>query len=149
MPGYKAHITGAAVAGGGTLAGVWWMDWYRPTPLLGAALVAVSVLAGLFPDVDTHSKGRKFFYGILAAVDVVLMVNEEFKWAAILGFCAMLPAVGNHRGWTHTWWAGLLVPVVILSLPFAFFQTDWRVLLPFFLAAVIGYYSHLGLDREF
>jgi len=113
------------------------------------ALLCISLLASLFPDVDTDSKGQNLFYSLLAALDLGLMIKGLYKWAAILGFCAMLPALGHHRGWTHTWWAMLLVPSVILVLPMIFYSISIEKLLPFYLAAVIGYFSHLLLDRKF
>jgi membrane-bound metal-dependent hydrolase YbcI (DUF457 family) len=149
MPGYKTHMAGGAILVGGLLAGLAWLEYFRPDPLVFAALVATGTLAALFPDVDTSSRGRHFFYGIMAFVDVVLMLNGEYKWAAILGFFAMLPAIDNHRGWTHTWWAMLAVPLPILILPTIFYQVQITPLLPFYAAAVLGYLSHLALDRQF
>ncbi len=118
-------------------------------PLLGAGLICISAMASLFPDVDTCSMARKFFYGILAILDVVLLINGYYKWAAIIGLAAMLPAVGDHRGWTHTWWAMLVVPGAILSVPLLLYKLPWEILVPYYIAAVIGYFSHLALDREF
>lgn len=149
MPGYKVHLTGAAVLAGGALTALYTMGPYHPEPLQAAALVATCLLAALFPDVDTSSKGRPLFYGLLAGVDMVLIINQQYKWAAIVGLVAMLPAIGNHRGWTHTWWAMILVPLVILALPLVLFQFTWQSLAPYFAAAVLGYFSHLALDREF
>ncbi len=149
MPGYKVHLLGGGALAGAALGGVYWLEWYRPDPLIGAFLVAVALLASLFPDTDTNSKGRPFFYGVMAFTDVVLLANEEYKWAALLGLFAMLPAIGNHRGWTHTWWAMLAVPLPILLLPMVLFESPWQPLLPFYCAAILGYGSHLALDRQY
>lgn len=149
MPGYKAHLAGGAVLSGAILAACIWLEFYEPQPLMAAALIAIAMMAALFPDTDTESKGQNFFYGLMAFTDLILLVNKEYEWAAILGLFAMLPAVGKHRGWTHTWWAMLIVPLPIIILPMAFFHARWEDLLPFYLAAVVGYLSHLALDREF
>jgi len=149
MPGYKIHVTGAALLAGGGLTALYMFGPWHPEPMEAAALVATCLLASLFPDVDTSSKGRPIFYSLLAALDLVLIVNEEYKWAAIVGLVAMLPAMGNHRGWTHTWWAMLAVPLLVLAVPFVFFEFDWQRLAPFYVAAVLGYFSHLALDRQF
>lgn len=149
MPGYRVHLTGGAVAGGGALAGVLLSETWQAEPLTCAALIAVCLAAALFPDVDTSSKGRQIFYTILAGTDIVLMVNKHYQWAAIVGFIAMLPAIGNHRGWTHTWWAMLAVPLGICALPMVFYGYSWEQLLPFALAGILGYFSHLLLDRQF
>ena len=149
MPGYKAHLTTSAVLAACSLAGLVYTEAYQSDPMTLAALFCTAVAAALFPDVDTSSKGRQFFYGILAGVDIVLMVNEQYQWAAVVGFCAMLPALGNHRGWTHTWTAALLTPLFILCIPFVFCDFSWQTLLPYYLAALLGYSSHLVLDRFF
>ena len=117
--------------------------------MTGAGLMAVCLLGSLFPDTDTDSKGRILFYCCLVILDLALMAMEQYKWAAIVGFCAMLPAVGHHRGWTHTWPAMILVPTPIVILPAFFYGFSFRTLIPFYLAAVAGYFSHLLLDRKF
>lgn len=147
MPGYKGHLAGAGLVAGGAWAALGaWLPAHDPGPLLGSVLVAVCALAALFPDVDTDSKGRGLFYAILAAVDLGLLARGQYRWAAVIGFAAMLPALGHHRGWTHTWWAMLVVPLPILVLPVAFYGVEPLALVPFYAAAVLGYLSHLVLD---
>ena len=119
---------------------------YRPKPEIMALLAALAVLGALFPDVDTNSKGRHLYYGAALIADAVLIFKQQYRYAALLGFCAILPAVGAHRGWTHTWWAGLLIPSPVIVAPMMFMAMPWQALLPFYLAAVIGYFSHLMLD---
>ncbi len=161
MPGYKGHIYGALVAFGAyvaVLAYVLFAEWMplpvhpMETPLAtafyAAALLVLTVLFGLWPDVDIDSKGRRIFYGFFLIVDVYLIITGRFQAAAYLGLFAILPAVGKHRGWTHTWWAMLLVPSPLLVVPYLNLpDTPW-VGAPFYAAAVIGYFSHLFLDGE-
>lgn len=142
-------MTGGAAFAAAILGLLVWGGWYAPDPLLGTVLVSISVLGALFPDVDTDSKGQSLYYGVLVVVDVAFIVQGYYKWAAVLGLAAMLPALGHHRGWTHTWWAMLIVPLPILVLPYFFFGTPVDHMLPFYLAAVGGYFSHLLLDWEF
>jgi membrane-bound metal-dependent hydrolase YbcI (DUF457 family) len=149
MPGYKAHIAGAVILTGGALAGAFWLGVYRPRPGIMAGLAGLAVLGALFPDVDTNSKGRHLYYGAALVADVAFILKQQYRYAAILGLCALLPAIGAHRGWTHTWWAGLVIPSPVLLVPFVLLQLPWPVLLPFYLAAVLGYYSHLLLDGTF
>ena len=148
MPGYKGHITGAILFSSLSLAGIIWLGVYKPDIHTVWGLLGISLAGALFPDVDTDSKGQNFFYGILVILDLGLLIKGEYKSAAVLGFCALLPAIGHHRGWTHTWWAMLLIPAPILILPMIFYQCPWQQLLPFYLAAVLGYLSHLVLDRK-
>lgn len=149
MPGFKGHVAGALAAAGGALGGAWWLGLYRPEPKVMAMLAALTVLGALFPDVDTNSKGRHLYYGVALLADAVLILKEQYRYAALLGFCAILPAVGSHRGWTHTWWAGLIIPSPIIIAPMMLMGMGWQTLLPYYLAAVLGYYSHLLLDGTF
>jgi len=135
--------------GGGCLAAAAGFGYYRPEPETAVALMAIALLGAMFPDTDTDSKGQNLFYGCLVVLDLALMIKGYYKWAAIIGFCAMLPALGHHRGWTHTWWAMLLIPLPIILLPVIFYRVAPETLLPFYLAAVTGYFSHLLLDRKF
>ncbi|MBI9078288.1 MAG: metal-dependent hydrolase [Pseudodesulfovibrio sp.] len=150
MPGYKGHLAGGlffAVMGlvGGVLFG-----WLVLDPLLISGLIGFCLLGALFPDVDTNSKGQNLYYAVFAAVDLGLILKGYFVWAAWLGLFSMLPAIGSHRGWTHTWWAMLLVPLPILGVPAVVQGVDaFGVFLPFYAAFVLGYFSHLLLDEEF
>jgi membrane-bound metal-dependent hydrolase YbcI (DUF457 family) len=149
MPGYKGHLTGGIIFGSLCLAGLVCFNVYRPDPLKALVLLMIVLLGALFPDTDTDSKGQNLFYGCLVILDLALMIDGKFEWAAILGFCALLPAIGHHRGWTHTWWAMLCIPLPIIILPMVFYKMPLPALLPFYLAAVLGYLSHLVLDRKF
>jgi membrane-bound metal-dependent hydrolase YbcI (DUF457 family) len=149
LPGYKLHLTGGFFCGGLILGSLTWKNIYNPEPMTGVALMTVCLLGTLFPDTDTDSKGQNLFYLCLVILDLSLMVMKLFQWAAIVGFCAMLPALGHHRGWTHTWWAMILVPLPIIILPAFFYGFSIETLLPFYIAAVVGYFSHLLLDRKF
>jgi membrane-bound metal-dependent hydrolase YbcI (DUF457 family) len=149
MPGFKGHIAGAVVSTGLALGGAWWLGLYRPEPKMMAILAALAILGSLFPDVDTNSKGRHLYYGAALIADAALIFKAQYRYAALLGFCAILPAVGAHRGWTHTWWAGIIIPSPILIAPMMLMGMTWQFLLPFYLAAVLGYYSHLLLDGTF
>lgn len=149
MPGYRGHLAGGAVLYGGLFVGASWLGLIAPELETGLVLGVVALMGALFPDTDTDSKGQNLFYAILVLLDVALLIKEMYRWAALLGFCALLPAVGRHRGWTHTWWAMLLVPLPIIVLPVVFFELPIQKPLPFYLAAISGYFSHLVLDRKF
>ncbi|WP_029898781.1 metal-dependent hydrolase [Desulfohalovibrio reitneri] len=149
MPGYKTHGAGGVLAAGGALALAVWLGHYQPDPARMAGLVAVGGLAALFPDVDTDSRGQHLYYLLLFLADLALIAVGRYVWAAVLGLFAMLPAIGPHRGWTHSWLAAPLVPLPILLLPPYILEADWRLFLAWYLAAVTGYLSHLVLDRIF
>lgn len=147
MPGYKLHLAGGGALVGSALAVTHHSEVAVFDPFTASALMVVGLLASLFPDVDINSKGKHLFYALLVVVDLVLMVQEHYQWAAILGFVAMLPAVSKHRGFTHRWWAAVLIPALVCALPVWFYQLPWQVMLPWYIAAVLGYASHLILDN--
>lgn len=147
MPGIRVHL----VCGMSLGAGVWYLlrttQRFDPSPVSLAALAACVALGSVFPDVDTDSKARRFFYAALFMLDAALLISGQVRWAAVLGLVAMLPAMGAHRGWTHRWWAALLVPFAILSIAAWLFSWSPLLVSPYYAATVLGYMSHLVLDR--
>ena len=155
MAGYKGHLAGAMVFFGVYLAGlvlVFSVDQayqrFSGLELIGVPVVlfGLCLMFGLWPDVDTNSKGQNLFYSIFFGIDLVLIALREFEWAAYLGLFAILPVLGKHRGWTHTYWAMLLIPSPLLILPYVLFPERPLAGLPFYGAAVVGYFSHLFMD---
>lgn len=158
MAGYRGHIAGATVFFGLYLLGVGYVvsvdAVYTRFTLLERvgyplALFGLTLMFGLWPDVDTNSKGQNLFYTIFFLVDVVLIATRHFEEAAYLGLFAILPVLGKHRGWTHSWWAMLLIPSPLLILPYVLFPERPLAGLPFYGAAVVGYFSHLFMDGLF
>ena len=156
MAGYKGHLAGAGVFVAGYLAVLGYAfavdaayQQFSPLEQIGypLAIVVLALLFGLWPDVDTTSKGQQVFYSIFFVADVFLIVTEQFRAAAYLGLVALLPILSRHRGWTHTWWAMLLIPSPLLILPYLHVPERPLVGLPFYGAAVVGYLSHLVVDR--
>jgi uncharacterized membrane protein len=155
MPGYKGHIIGATVVGAAYIAAV---DIAPTTQLLEhsnkllthwqlvVALYVVAILFGLWPDVDTNSKGQNIFFGIAFAADILLIASGRLEAAAYLGLLAMTPIIGKHRGWTHSKIAMLLVPLPIAIVPYLYNPHIFKLSLLFYGAAVAGYFSHLLLD---
>ncbi len=150
-------------------------DWNPTIPPVRAPLqiigcFAVSVLFGLWPDVDIKSKSQKIFYSVLFVLNVVLIVFlQRYLESALLGLFAMLPIMSKHRGWTHAKLTMILLPSVFLFVPIYAGYPEWKsgstlaeqfnalrdwddlphaVLsgIPFYVAGFIGYATHLHLD---
>lgn len=150
MPGYQGHLAGGLFFAVMGLVGAVMTGWLAFDPLLACGLTGFCLLGALFPDVDTDSKGQNLYYAVFAALDLGLILKEMYVWAAWLGFFSMLPAIGSHRGWTHTWWSMLVVPVPIVVIPLITSGTQAvAAFLPFYAAFALGYFSHLLLDGEF
>src|SRR5665647_255892 len=122
MPGYKGHIIGAVITNAayvGLLETVPNQTIHKTAGLLSewqmfVGLFVIAVLFGLWPDVDTNSKGQNIFFGLAFVADVLLISSGRIEAAAYLGLLAMTPIIGKHRGWTHSRIAMFLVPLPIV-----------------------------------
>jgi membrane-bound metal-dependent hydrolase YbcI (DUF457 family) len=156
MPGYKGHTVGAIVT---NVAYVGAVQVVHPAALTDTAqlltrwqmlvgLFVIAILFGLWPDIDTNSKGQNIFFGLAFVADIALIVTGRIEAAAFLGLLAMTPIVGKHRGWTHTVLAMILVPSPIIIVPYLYRPEILHVAVLVYGAAVIGYFSHLLLDGK-
>lgn len=116
----------------------------------GVVIVWLAVMFALFPDIDIKSKGQLLFYRLLFVLDVCLVLAQLFREAAVLGLLALIPILSRHRGWTHTIWAAILVPLPLLAAPLyttgkvsVELVVEWA---PYYVGAVAGYVSHLLAD---
>lgn len=154
MAGYKGHIGGATVVCFIYVLLLLFLPFAVLTQTSGllsqwqlvAGLFIVAMLFGLWPDIDTNSRGQDIFFGLAFAVDVLLIWQGYMEAAAYLGLLAMTPIVGKHRGWTHSKLAMVLVPLPILLVPSLYRSSVSDTALIFYGAAVCGYFSHLLLD---
>jgi len=154
MANFKGHIAGGLGVGvlyvtalnylpgellektGGILG-----DWQ-----MVAGLLILSMLFGLWPDIDTNSKGQDIFFSAAFGLDVLLIAYGYIEAAAYFGLICMFPVLGKHRGWTHSKLAMILVPAPIVLVPYLNKSTLLATYLVFYGATVAGYFSHLLLD---
>lgn len=158
MAGYKGHTVLSVIIAVvlfflfRLLATVFAVALFQPavTTPWGISLLMMSVvLFGLWPDIDTNSVGQDIFYPLFFIFDAILIFAGMYKEAAIFGLFTMLPIMGKHRGWTHTVWAALGVPALIVVLPMLLFDTGFvKETVPFAIAASAGYLGHLLLDKR-
>lgn len=154
MAGWHGHVAGGIVLGSvyeGVLKIAVPDTFARTNGILTqwqlfVGLLVIAVLFALWPDVDTNSKGQNIFFGLAFAVDILLILSGRTEAAAYLGLLAMTPIVGHHRGWTHSKWAMVLVPLPIVLVPYAYKPALLHLGVLFYGVAVAGYFSHLLLD---
>lgn len=154
MANYKGHTFGAAIfivvyillVGWIPLAAFQSTATFLENEQILAGLAIVGMLFGLFPDVDTNSRGQDIFFITAFIADILLIWSGRIEAAAYLGLIAMTPIVGKHRGWTHKKWAMFVVPLPILLIPFIYNSDNLTLAALFYGAAVVGYFSHLFLD---
>lgn len=161
MANYKGHVVGGAVAGITYYGVISYVPIERFAEAAGLlydwqaifAVIVISTLFGLFPDVDTNSKAQDLFFGIVFPLDILLLWAGSIVAAAYLGLISMLPIIGHHRGWTHKKWAMFIIPLPILLIPYLYDSASLPISTVYYGAAVAGYFSHLLLDgliwREF
>lgn len=154
MANYKGHILGGLVLGGAYAAALSFAPVEQFAETAGllhdwqalAAVLVISTLFALFPDIDTNSKGQNIFFGLALAVDIMLIWSGNIQAAAYLGLIAMLPVVGKHRGWTHSKLAMFAVPLPIVIVPYLYAEAMLPISIMYYGAAVSGYFSHLLFD---
>jgi len=146
MPGYKTHITGALLFCGLLSLFPFWL----PLPITGKIVcAALAVFFGLWPDVDAKSKGQAIYLTIFLIVDSALIYVKEYEKAAYLGLLIVFPILARHRGWTHSLLGMIVVPGGIFLIALHYFGGRPADFFPYLFAAVLGYASHLILDRFF
>lgn len=154
MANYKGHLVGAVVVNTAFVVGAGFLpgDILEKTGGLFsnwqflAFLYFVAMLFGLWPDIDTNSKGQDIFFTAGFILNIFLIWHGYLEASAYLGLLAMTPIVGKHRGWTHSKWAMLLVPSSILVVSFLYRGEVLPAAVIIYGAAVAGYFSHLLLD---
>ena len=145
MPGYKGHIAGGIVV---SIPLVYVFSSHA-TLFTATTWFLFSIAGALFPDVDTKSKGQKWFYRIVVPVLFLFLLIKRFLSFTVLALIAFLPLLVNHRGVFHRLWFVTLPPIAIVGFltwyKIAYFRTA-SLLAVFFVAGAI---SHLVLDFGF
>ena len=109
---------------------------------------AIIIMFSLWPDVDIKGLGQKVFYSIFFITDVILIFYfQHYKAAAYFGLIIILPILAKHRGWTHYRITAILLPLPLVLVPLFVFDGTLAEGLPFYFAAVTGYFSHLFFDK--
>jgi len=143
MPGYKAHLAGGLVvavpmlyllrhqAGSPGMMGVW----------LGFALAGA-----LFPDIDTTSKGQKWFFRFWLLVLLLLLLFKQYALFIASALLATAPLIVNHRGIFHKSWFLIVVPCCVAAIFAWYMPEQWKNIFFITLFFVVGTLSHLFLD---
>ncbi len=152
----RGHFVGGLVAGY-VVAGIGSLSGHLPGPSHPHwwAVAATGLFFALFPDVDTDSLPRRWFYRAVVVGLVSLAWLGEQRLGLWLAILSMLPLLDHHRGWTHGRWMPLVVPailgvgaaVVLREQPFVDRLTALDVI--YYVAAAVGWYTHLLLDGLF
>ena len=125
-------------------------------------LFTTTLFMALFPDLDIQSVSQRWFYRIVFVLLGVMHFTGRQELFVIVAFCAVLPVLHQHRGWTHwkvtPWVIALFLAVVqehflaqeringefALDNVLELLQHYWL----FVVACVAGHYMHLFLDAR-
>lgn len=144
MPSYKGHLWGSVVAYFLVLIFLT-LPSYSFLSLF--EWLCCALLGGLFPDIDTKSKGQKIFYFFIMIVTSVFIFQSNRHALSCVSLCACLPLLVNHRGIFHSVWFIFFIISTALALTYTFLPKYFAIIaydLIFFLSGVL---SHLILDR--
>ena len=123
--------------------------FFVPSAMEIIIFAAIAVMFSLWPDVDINSIGQKVFYTIFFVTDAILVFYfQDYKTAAFFGLLIILPILAKHRGWTHSRLTAVLLPTPLLLVPKYVFEGSIAQGIPYYFAAVTGYFSHLFFDKK-
>ena len=123
--------------------------FFVPSAMEIIIFTAIAVMFSLWPDVDIKSIGQKVFYTIFFVTDAILVFYfQDYKTAAFFGLLIILPILSKHRGWTHSRLTAVLLPTPLLLVPMYVFEGSLAQGIPYYFAAVTGYFSHLFFDKK-
>ncbi len=142
MPGYKGHLAGGVVVAAPML---YLLRSYL-SPVLAALCFGFALAGSLFPDVDTNSKGQKWFYRLTIPFLVFLLIIKRFSLFVLFSFLAFVPLVVNHRGVFHRLWFIMLPPFGIVAVCAWYWPSWFHDVFFTALFFVVGAVSHLILD---
>ena len=128
--------------------------------LLG--LFMTTLFMALFPDLDIQSVSQRWFFRIVFVLMGIMHFSGRYDLFVIVAFCAILPVLHQHRGWTH-WKITPWAIAVFLATVQEYFHAQqrsyggfaWGNVLEllerywiFVVACVAGHYMHLFLDAR-
>ena len=148
MASGKGHLLGGAVFLWAFLT-VLANYYFVPSPMEILIYASIVLLFSLWPDVDIKGLGQKVFYTIFLVTDlIILFYFKNHTASAYFGLLIILPILAKHRGWTHYRTTAVLLPLPLLLVPIYAFQGSLVDGVPYYLAAVKGYFSNLFFDKK-
>ncbi len=144
MPSYRGHFLGSLCAYFVTA-----LFLYKASLVTHIEWLFCAILGGLFPDIDTTSKGRKIWFRIFVLITVLIVLQQKFYLIPILLFISTIPLVVRHRGILHNIW---FISCLLLITLVCVYWYKQRYFFPVFYDAVFffaGVIAHLWLDMGF
>lgn len=147
MPGHHTHKAAAGLA---VIATIVLTHWSLPLAAMwnvqNITRFLAGIAGGLFPDIDTKSRGQRLWYMLLVPLLGAALLAKHTIFICILGVLAVIPPLLPHRGVTHELWFVFLAPLggpIIVSIYQPAYLHSAIDLYFFF---IIGAITHLLLD---
>lgn len=162
---FRGHITGGFISGALlTTAAFVFSSSAGPQHNLQSvfSIFGVTVFFSLFPDLDVGSIQQRWFYRAIFVLLLYLGHQRYYELATLVAIIAITPILDHHRGWTHSYFSALLVPLVLMDIYEGILANDY----PFHnwsfkhihaylkghlwvvTASIVGWYTHLLLDSK-
>jgi len=109
--------------------------------------VISAFIFSLFPDIDIKSTPSKFFYWAVAISLGYFYYKQEYVIGHVIGMVSILPQLVRHRGFFHHPITASLLPLWIFYLYYVK-VIDLRFAAIVYGASVVGYFTHLFMDRK-
>ncbi len=144
MPGYRGHLGGAAVPIVFLLLLSLCFGWRLERVLLASLFCFLGALA---PDIDTYSRARQLFFGLLFVAGVFALIAASWFVLLILFLVGLFVMLQRHRRLFHRLWfwallGGICWLAVMSMAPSEIFSLAGIAIGSF----LIGVISHLYLD---
>lgn len=110
---------------------------------------ACALAGALFPDLDTKSRGQRYFYWLMLVVFIYLVILQRLDLVAIVAILCIVPLLTRHRGLFHQTWFILLCSVVSWVMVYILFPTYSHAFAYNVLFFISGALSHIWLDYYF
>jgi hypothetical protein len=149
MPQYKGHLLGGFVGGVSLLFLLSKTISYSLPVLIALEWLLCALAGSLFPDVDTKSKGQKYFYWLISALILLSFYKGRLYCVLYLMLFSLLPLIVRHRGLFHCTWFLIVVPLGAAALAGAYLPVYRSFLFYDASFFIIGALSHLLMDFGF
>ncbi|MCP3921552.1 MAG: hypothetical protein GY714_03105 [Desulfobacterales bacterium] len=157
---FKGHLAGGLLTG----AGISFIAINFDSQVVRTVftITPIALIFSMFPDLDTSSIPQRWFYRFIILYMFSLALNNEFKFATLIGILVLAPVIDQHRGWTHSFHAAFIVPLALIIV-YQFFLSRNHFFENFnlngivdcilkykwiLLAAISGWCSHIILDSK-
>ena len=145
---YKWHIIGGAIAYSFVLLGISVMS--LSISLDNTILwLFISIFGALFPDIDTQSKIRRLIYGkwLFVLFGILILLKTSSMVLIFLTFLAILPFVAKHRGFFHSIFLLVGLPIILAITLSWYYPTQAYVIITSSIFFIAGALSHVLLDK--